>query len=87
MGRYEDFRWATSRALDFALASTGIRLPDGQVLSNGTPAMIANCLGNSGLGDFFGRRISVDEVRSSRRLWCTGTRPGGCPGRSGRSGS
>jgi 2-haloacid dehalogenase len=25
--------------------------------------MIANCLGNSGLGDFFGQRISVDEVR------------------------
>ncbi|MDX6417075.1 MAG: 2-haloacid dehalogenase [Trebonia sp.] len=95
MGRYEDFRWVTSRALDFALASIGIRLPDGQaqrlaglydhlqpfpdavpalralaglgyelaVLSNGTPAMITNCLDNSGLGDFFGQRISVDEVR------------------------
>jgi hypothetical protein len=25
--------------------------------------MIANCLGNSGLGDFFGQRIGVDEVR------------------------
>ena len=30
MGRYEDFRWVTSRALDFALASLGVRLPDGQ---------------------------------------------------------
>jgi len=96
MGCYEDFRWVTSRALDFALASAGVRLPDGQarrlvdlydhlqpfpdaapalralagigyelaVLSNGTPAMIANCLDNSGLGDFFAARISVDEVRS-----------------------
>ena len=95
MGRYEDFRWVTSRALDFALASLGARLLDGQaqrlvelydhlqpfpdtvpalralagmgyelaVLSNGTPAMIRNCLDNSGLGDFFGQRISVDEVR------------------------
>ena len=95
MGRYEDFRWVTSRALDFALASFGARLPDGQarrlvglydhlrpfpdavpalralaglgyelaVLSNGTPAMIRNCLENSGLGDFFGERISADEVR------------------------
>jgi hypothetical protein len=25
--------------------------------------VIANCLGNSGLGDFFGQRISADEVR------------------------
>ena len=25
--------------------------------------MIRNCLGNSGLGEFFGQRISVDEVR------------------------
>ena len=95
MGRYEDFRWVTSCALDFALASLGIRLPDGQaerliglydrlkpfpdavpalralaglgyelaVLSNGTPAMIRNCLDNSGLGDFFGQQISADEVR------------------------
>jgi 2-haloacid dehalogenase len=95
MGHYEDFRWVTSRALDFALASVGASLPDGQarrlvelydhlppfpdavpalraladsgheltVLSNGSPAMIENCLANSGLGDFFGRRISVDEVR------------------------
>jgi len=95
MGRYEDFAWVTSRALDFALASIGARVPDGQarrlvglydqlqpfpdavpalralaglgyelaVLSNGTPAMIANCLANSGLGSFFGQRISVDEVR------------------------
>ena len=95
MGRYEDFAWVTSRALDFALASLGARLPEGQVrriaelsdhlepfpdaapalqalaglgyelavLSNGTPAMIANCLGNSSLGGFFGQRISTDEVR------------------------
>ena len=95
MGRYEDFRWVTARALGFALASLGARLPEGQaerlvglydhlrpfpdavpalralaglgyelaVLSNGTPAMIGNCLDNSGLGEFFGQRISVDEVR------------------------
>jgi 2-haloacid dehalogenase len=96
MGRYEDFRWVTARALDFALASLGASLSAGQaerlvglydhlhpfpdavpalralagmgyelaVLSNGTPAMIANCLDNSGLGEFFGQRISVDEVRA-----------------------
>jgi 2-haloacid dehalogenase len=96
MDRYEDFRQVTSRALDFALASIGARLPDGQaarlielydhlrpfpdaapalralagagyelaVLSNGTPAMIADCLDNSGLGKFFGQRISADEVRA-----------------------
>jgi len=96
MGRYEDFRWVTARALDFAVASLGVRLPDGQderlvelydylrpfpdavpalgelagvgyelvVLSNGTPAMIRNCLDNSGLGGFFGLRVSVDEVRA-----------------------
>ena len=29
MSRYEDFRWVTARALDFALASAGTRLPDG----------------------------------------------------------
>jgi 2-haloacid dehalogenase len=95
MGRYEDFRWVTARALDFALASVGACVPGGEaerlvelydhlqpfpdavpalralaglgyefaVLSNGTPAMIANCLSNSGLGGFFGQRISVDEVR------------------------
>ena len=95
MSRYEDFRWVTSRALDFALASVGARLTGEQaqrlvelydhlqpfpdavpalralagmghelaVLSNGTPAMIRNCLDNSGLGDFSGERISVDEVR------------------------
>jgi 2-haloacid dehalogenase len=95
MGRYEDFRWVTSRALDFALAALGRRLPDDQaeqlaglydhlrpfpdaaralralaglgyelaVLSNGTPSMITNCLDNSGLVNFFGQRISVDEVR------------------------
>jgi 2-haloacid dehalogenase len=96
MGRYEDFRWVTARALDFALASVGARLPEGEaqrlvelydhlqpfpdaapalralaglgyelaVLSNGTPAMIASCLDNSGLGGFFGQRVSVDEVRA-----------------------
>jgi 2-haloacid dehalogenase len=96
MGRYEDFRWVTSRALDFALASIGACLTDEQtgqlvelydhlqpfpdavsalralvgmgyelvVFSNGTPAMIRNCLDNSGLGDFFGQQISVDEVRA-----------------------
>jgi 2-haloacid dehalogenase len=95
MGHYEDFRWVTARALDFALSAAGISLPDGQarrlaelydhlrpfpdaapalralvgrgyelaVLSNGSPDMIRNCLGNSGLGEFFGQRISVDEVR------------------------
>jgi 2-haloacid dehalogenase len=95
MGRYEDFRWVTTRALDFALAATGASLPAWRaarlielydhlrpfpdavpalralaglgyelaVLSNGSPAMIANCLGNSGLGEFFGQRISADEVR------------------------
>jgi 2-haloacid dehalogenase len=95
MGRYEDFHWVTSRALDFALASIGASLPGGQarrlvelydqlppfadaapalrqladsgyrltVLSNGSPAMIDNCLGHSGLGDFFAQRISADEVR------------------------
>jgi 2-haloacid dehalogenase len=34
------------------------------VFSNGTPAMIGNCLENSGLAGFFGQRISVDEVRA-----------------------
>ena len=95
MGWYEDFRWVTSRALDFALASFEARLPAGQagrlaglydhlrpfpdavpalralaglgyelaVLSNGTPAMIRNCLENNGLGDLLGERISADEVR------------------------
>ena len=95
MGQYEDFRWVTSRALDFALACLGARLPEGEagrlvelydhlepfpdavpalralsalgyelaVFSNGTPAMIGHCLGNSGLGEFFAERISVDEVR------------------------
>jgi 2-haloacid dehalogenase len=95
MGSYEDFRWVTSRALDFALASLGVSLPASQterlielydhlqpfpdavpalralaakgyelvVLSNGTPAMIGNCLVNVGLADFFPAQISVDEVR------------------------
>ena len=44
-----------------ALAGVGYELA---VFSNGTPAMIANCLDNSGLGEFFGQRISVDEVRA-----------------------
>ena len=30
MSRYEDFRWVTSRALDFALASVGARVPGEQ---------------------------------------------------------
>ena len=30
MGHYEDFRWVTSRALDFALSSTGADLPGDQ---------------------------------------------------------
>jgi 2-haloacid dehalogenase len=96
MGRYEDFRWVTARALEFALASFGASLlaaeaerfvelydhlrpfPDAvpalralagmgyelAVFSNGTPAMIRNCLENSGLGEFFGQRISVDDVRA-----------------------
>lgn len=96
MGHYEDFRWVTSRALDFALAAIGVSLPDGQlrrlielydqlrpfpdavpalralaglgyeltVFSNGSPAMISNCLDNSGLAGFFGQWISVDEVRA-----------------------
>ena len=42
------------------LASMGFELA---VFSNGTPAMIGNCLENSGLAGFFGQRISVDEVR------------------------
>jgi 2-haloacid dehalogenase len=44
-----------------ALAGLGYELA---VLSNGTPAMIGNCLENSGLGGFFGQRVSVDEVRA-----------------------
>lgn len=95
MGHYQDFRCVTARALDFALASAGARLPEGEaerlaglydhlrpfpdavptlralagqgyelaVLSNGTPAMIGNCLARSGLGEFFAERISADEVR------------------------
>ena len=95
MGSYEDFRWVTARALDYALASSGARLPEEAarqlierydslqpfpdavpalrllaavghelaVLSNGSPAMIKNCLENSGLSDYFGQQISVDEVR------------------------
>jgi 2-haloacid dehalogenase len=95
MGHYEDFRWVTARALEFALGSVGASLPASRVeqlielydhlrpfpdaapalraltdngyelavLSNGSPAMIRNCLGNSGLAEFFGQLISVDEVR------------------------
>lgn len=44
-----------------ALADLGYELA---VLSNGTPAMIGNCLGHGGLGEFFGELISVDEVRA-----------------------
>ena len=33
------------------------------MLSNGSPAMIRSCLANSGLGEFFGQRISAGEVR------------------------
>jgi 2-haloacid dehalogenase len=44
-----------------ALAGLGYELA---VFSNGTPAMIGNCLNNSGLGGFFAQRISVDEVRA-----------------------
>ena len=116
MDRYEDFRWVTSRALDFALASLGVSLPDGQaqrlvglydhlqpfpdavpalralaglgyelaVLSNGTPAMIANCLDNSRLAaSSASGSAPTRSACSSRRLSCTGTRPGGCPRRSG----
>ena len=118
MGRYEDFRWVTSRALDFALASVGARLPDGQaerlvelydhlqpfpdavpalralaglgyelaVLSNGTPAMIANCLDNSGLGGFFGQRISVDEVRVFKPSPVVYRHAAGAAVRAGRAG-
>jgi 2-haloacid dehalogenase len=43
-----------------ALAEAGYELV---VLSNGTPDMIRNCLANSGLGEFFDQRISVDEVQ------------------------
>jgi 2-haloacid dehalogenase len=96
MGLYEDFRWVTSRALDFALASISIHLPSEQaqqlielydhlqpfpdaapalhslasmgyelaVLSNGSPTMIKNCLDHSGLGDYIGQRISVDEIHA-----------------------
>lgn len=97
MNRYEDFRWVTSRVLDFTLASAGVTLPDGQadrlvelydhlqpfpdavsvldelagldyelvVFSNGTPAMISNCLYNSGLAEFFWQVISVDELSAA----------------------
>jgi 2-haloacid dehalogenase len=43
-----------------ALAGLGYELA---VLSNGSPAMIRNCLASSGLGEFFGQRISAGEVR------------------------
>jgi 2-haloacid dehalogenase len=43
-----------------ALVESGHELA---VLSNGTPAMIGNCLASSGLAGFFGYRVSVDEVR------------------------
>lgn len=43
-----------------ALGGMGYELA---VLSNGTPSMIDKCLGNSGLSEFFGQRISAHEVR------------------------
>jgi 2-haloacid dehalogenase len=42
------------------LADRGYELA---VFSNGNPAMIGNCLASSGLGDFFAKRVSTDEVR------------------------
>ena len=42
-----------------ALTDSGYDLA---VLSNGTPAMIRDCLTHSGLGEFFGQRVSADEV-------------------------
>lgn len=44
-----------------ALTGMGYELA---VLSNGSPAMIRNCLDNSGLGEFLGQRISADEIRT-----------------------
>jgi 2-haloacid dehalogenase len=44
-----------------ALAGMGYELA---VLSNGTLAMIGNCPANSGPGEFFSQRISVDDVRA-----------------------
>jgi 2-haloacid dehalogenase len=43
-----------------ALTDSGYDLA---VLSNGTPAMVRDCLAHSGLGEFFGQRVSADEVR------------------------
>jgi 2-haloacid dehalogenase len=68
-----------------ALAGLGYELA---VLSNGTAAMIGNCLDNSGLGGFFGRRISVAEVRVFKPSPVVYRHAAGrCPGRSGSSGS
>lgn len=94
MNQYQDFRWVTARALDFALESTGQPLsaeqvswlvdgydrlspfPDTEpalralsghelvVLSNGSPAMIENCLRHSGLDGLLQSWLSVDEVRA-----------------------
>ncbi|HEY1705217.1 MAG TPA: haloacid dehalogenase type II [Trebonia sp.] len=62
VGLYDHLRpFPDAAAALRALAGQGYRLA---VFSNGTPAMIDNCLGNSGLGEFFGQRISVDEVRA-----------------------
>jgi 2-haloalkanoic acid dehalogenase type II len=118
MGHYEDFRWVTSRALDFALSSTGAELPGDQtrrlielydhlgpfpdavpalralaglgyelvVLSNGSPAMMRNCLANSGSAS--SSASGSAPTRSgplSRRPSCTGTRPSGWPRRSAGS--
>ena len=41
MGWYEDFRWVTSRALDFALASFEARLPADRL--GGWPACMTTC--------------------------------------------
>jgi 2-haloacid dehalogenase len=43
-----------------ALTDSGYELA---VLSNGTPAMIRDGLAHSGLAEFFGQRVSADEVR------------------------
>jgi 2-haloacid dehalogenase len=44
-----------------ALAGLGYELV---VLSNGSPAMIGNCLNNNGLGELFSQSISADEIRA-----------------------
>lgn len=44
-----------------ALSGMGYELA---VLSNGSPGMIKSCLAHSGLCDYIGLRISVDEIRA-----------------------